>query len=263
MSEPFRIDLTETFEHLSRSPIVEAVIDIRARATQPWEKEPILEKLRPGLQGYGYLGDEHEFSQDFKLQNPEKGISLSEPRDMGLKSLRFQSDDKKQIALFNRDGFVFSRLEPYQDWDHLHAEGLRLWQVYRETAQSQEIERIGVRSINRIPMAPGDQRFEDYFDPAPQPPRTMGDVPFASFLHQEALAIPEHPYVIVIRKTIQQQETQGTVPVFHLFLDIDVATTPNAELAKIPIVDHLAKMRWLKNKTFLGCITKKARERFQ
>ena len=101
----------------------------------------------------------------------------------------------RHVAQFNRDSFVFSRLQPYQSWEQLEQEAIRLWEIYMEIAKPRDIQRLGVRFVNRIPMAPKETRFEDYIQPHPQTPRDL-DLPFLNFLHKETFVVPESDFGI-------------------------------------------------------------------
>ena len=182
-------------------------------------------------------------------------------RNLGWKGLRFQSADKNYIAQFNRDGFVFSRLEPYQSWEQLYDEGLRLWRVYVELAQPVEFHRIGLRYINRIQLPPDVVQFEDYMEPAPVPPKNLS-MPFHGFMHQDTLAVPEHPYAINVIRTIQPPPIQG-IQGLSLILDIDAFTTQEFELDEAALERRLLEMRWLKNKVFFGSVTPKTLKLFR
>lgn len=246
------INLEEKFQHLSQAPIVEAVIDIRARSTTTFNEESLRPQVEAALTGYRFLDSHQEL--EIKLGD---GQASSQSIRFDWKGLRFQSDDKKHIAQFNRDGFVFSRLEPYQDWPQFHGEAMKFWQVYLELAKPVAIDRLGLRFINRIQLPMGELQFEDYMKSAPQPPQGL-DLPFAGFMHQNTLAVPNQPYVINIVKTIQPpavDEGSGAA----LILDIDVLTTQSYELDDgAELRRHLLEMRWLKNKAFFGSITDKA-----
>src|SRR5258708_482458 len=54
------------------------------------------------------------FQQEFQIgiNQPAQGSF----QDLGLKGFRLQSRDNLQITQFNRDGFAFSRLQPYESW---------------------------------------------------------------------------------------------------------------------------------------------------
>lgn len=253
------INIEETFQHLPRAPIVEAVIDIRARAVTALEEGVVKPQLEAKLSGYQFLDSQREIEHGFTLEGGKPpGLMI---RDLGWKGLRFQSTDKEHIAQFNRDGFVFSRLEPYQSWEQLYDEGMRLWRVYVELAQPVEIHRIGLRYINRIQMPPDELRFEDYFELPPAPPKSL-DLPFYGFMHQDMLAVPDHPYEINVIRMIQPLSAPGSSG-FGLILDIDVFTTQGFELDETSLEQRLLEMRWLKNKVFFGSVTPSALKLFR
>ena len=52
VSQILKVDLTEQFRRLPHAPIVEAVIEMRARAEVPWEESTIRGRLTPLLPGY-------------------------------------------------------------------------------------------------------------------------------------------------------------------------------------------------------------------
>jgi uncharacterized protein (TIGR04255 family) len=253
------IKIGEAFEHLPCAPIVEAVIDIRARAAQKLEESSVRSRLEPSLDGYAFLDSQREFHGEVKLE-PGKAPSQV-VRDVGWKGVRFRSSDEKSIAQFNRDGFVFSRLEPYTEWKQFSEEGLRLWKIFRELAEPVAIHRIGVRFINRLQLSPGELRFEDYIQPAPAAPFGL-ELPFHGFMHHDRLAVPGHPYGINLIRTIQPSTGNGGVGV-GVILDIDVFTDQEFELDEAKLVHRLLEMRWLKNRAFFGSVTEKALERFR
>ena len=252
------INIGEPFEHLPHAPIVEAVIDIRARATQKMEESSARTYLEGRLEGYGFLDSRRAFHGEVRLEGGKPSQAV---RDLGWHGVRFRSSDGRHIAQFNLDGFVFSRLEPYEKWEQLSEEALRLWNVFKELAQPGEIQRIGLRFINRIHLPPGELRVEDYIQPAPTSPHGL-DLPFHGFMHHDTLAVPGHPYAVNVIRTIQPPQTADALGV-ALILDIDVFTNQEFELNDVLLVRRLLEMRWLKNKAFFGSITKKALEMFR
>lgn len=245
----FKIDLTESFPLLSRAPIVEAVFGVTARAETAWDEPAITKQFKQRLPEYPGIQSHREIRHEFKLAadaQPEQAT-----HDMGWRGLRCESADKLHIAQFNRDGFSFSRLKPYQSWEQFYEEGLRLWGLYDEIAQSSEIQRLGLRFINRIEFSQDEVELEDFLENPPKPPRGM-DVPFEGFLHHNTLSVPGQPYGINVIQTVQP--SLGSDDSWGVILDIDVFTTEpllNQDL----LGQHLDKMRWLKNKVFFGSIT--------
>jgi uncharacterized protein (TIGR04255 family) len=261
MSEPgtFKIDLAETFPHLPHAPIVEAVIDIKGRATEPWEESAVQERFKAELPDYPQVNSQREFRHEVKIapgHDPQQTLL-----DLGWKGLRLQSQDKLHIAQFNRDGFVFSRLEPYESWEQLIAEGMRLWNIHREIARPSEVQRLGLRFINRILLPPKYMEFEDYLKAPPKTPDGL-DLPFHGFFHNETLAVSGHPYAVNIIRTIQRPQPPEHDRV-AIILDNDVFTVQLFEFQQEILEHRLAEMRWLKNKAFFGIISEKALATFR
>lgn len=254
------IDLTESFPPLARAPIVEAVIDIRARLGVELKEGRIKPSLEAKLDGYQFLDSQQQIEIQHEVSLQGEASHSPIVRKLGWKGMRFQSTDKKYIAQFNRDRFVFSRLEPYESWNRLYQECMRLWHVYVELTQLIEIHRIGLRYINRIQLPPDELRFEDYLEVAPQAPKGL-DLPFHSFLYQDTLAVPGYAYAINVAKTIQPPAAPG-IQGLGLILDVDVYTTQGVELDEAFLEQRLLEMRWLKNKVFFGSVTPNARKLF-
>jgi uncharacterized protein (TIGR04255 family) len=252
-----KIDLTENFPLLARAPIVEAVLDIRARAEAPWEESAVSERLRKELPDYPVVQSKREIRHEVKI---DKGQPAKQSiKDMGWKGLQLQSGDKRHIAQFHRDGFVFSRLQPYQSWNQFRNEALRLWRIHQAVAQPADIHRLGLRFINRI-LLPKGSCIENYLQIIPKPPIGL-ELPFAGFFHHETLNVPGYPYSINMVRTMQPP--QGSPPEVGagLILDIDVFTiTPPLEAQNAMMEQRIEEMRWLKNRAFFGSITTKALE---
>ncbi len=261
MSVPggFRIDATERFEHLPGAPINEAVIGITAHITSPWDEAAVRNALKLRLGDYAYLDTLRVVESEVRVEPGKQPIQSV--RDKGWKGHRVKSPDAKNVAQFNRDGFVFSRLRPYQDWARFISEAVRLWQVYREIAEPDEIGRLGLRYINRFPLSPNERDVGNYLQPAPQTPRGVGLV-LGQFLHHDLLTVPEHPYAVRVVKTLQEPQGRED-PRCYAILDIDAFTQEAFEPVDKVLRARLEDLRWLKNKVFFGSITEKALAAFK
>jgi uncharacterized protein (TIGR04255 family) len=255
----FKIDLSEEFQTLGKAPIVESVIDLRARIEGSWEEATIMPLLKSKLPDYPTVLSQRETSQEVKLTPGEPPEAIE--KDLGWKGLRMESTDKLQIAQFNRDGFAFSRLMPYESWQQFYNEARRLWSIYSELAKPIEIQRAGLRFINRI-MLPGlEVKIEDYLNPFPKPPHGL-ELPFANFFHHEVFSVPAYRYAINVIRAIQPIQNNNVTKI-GLILDIDAFTTHPFELSPGVLDQRLLEMRWLKNKAFFGSITPLALESFK
>lgn len=254
-----KIDVSEKFQHLPRAPIVEAVIQITARAEAPWEEKAITSVLKPKLPAYPKVVSRSNIRHQVKLSGTD--LAQASKEDLGWHGLLFQSEDERQVAQFNRDGFVFSRVRPYDCWEQLFSEAMLLWRTYFEVARPAEAQRIGLRFINRIGLPREGVKLRDFIQRYPESPSGLEST-FFGFFHQDTLAIPEYPYAVNVIRTIQPPEdpnAEGS----GLILDIDAFSTQPFELKEGMIESRLMELRWLKNKAFFGSITPRTLELFQ
>jgi uncharacterized protein (TIGR04255 family) len=253
----FKIDPTELFQHLPRAPIVEAVIHWQARAGNVPEQSKLLTALIEKLPEYPEPQPQHEFQVGGEF-GPE-GTAIQQ-RSVWL-GFRFQSRDKRYVAQFNRNGLVFSRLEPYEDWEHFEAEALRLWQVYRELLELHEIQRLGVRFINLVSFKRMDELSELLVSPPSAPPKM--DLPLIEFMHQSRFDLPGYGYKLNVIQTIQPPAPPEREN-FGLILDLDVFTTQTpAPADEEQLKAQLGEMRWIKNKAFFSFLTQATIDRYK
>jgi len=251
----FQIDLSEHFPHLARAPIVEAVIHWRARSDKTLQREALLDQLKARLPDYPTVNAQHELQLKATF-GPERAAHAQSTQWEGF---RLESADSRHIAQFTRNGFVFSRLTPYEDWSRFATEAKRLWRIHVELTEPSEIERLGVRFINRI--VPVD--LDKLGDVLTLPPRYPGDmdIPFQQFLHQTLFDVAGHPYSINVIQT-SQPPTPPDNPL-GLIIDIDVFSRTTIDLNDTVVDQRLTEMRCLKNKVFFALITQKALAQFQ
>jgi len=255
------INLVETFEHFPKAPAIEAVLDIRARATVDFTEQRLREAAQQGLPTYEFLDSQREIKHEVRFSTSQGEEIQQGLQDLGWKGMRFRSVDRRHIVNVHRDGMIFSRLSPYQDWGRFKEEGLRLWDFSTNLTKPETISRIGVRFINQIILPQGEVNFESYMTSPPSPPENM-PMPFLGFMHQGIFQVPESPYAIMITKTIQSP-SPTTNNRFAVILDIDVFTNLPRPTATAGLEACLKDMRWLKNKVFFGSITEKAKELFR
>ena len=253
---PFEFNLQEEFRHLSAAPIEEAVIHWTAKAVKP----PIQEEWRDQLQklpGYPECHPQKRFLLETEIN--VDGLSRQTQHDSWY-GFQLTSSDKLYIAQFNRDGMVFSRLKPYNDWGKFSGEGLKLWRFFTTLAEPSEVQRLGIRFINRI--APIKlSKVASYLTKPPKCLQSLG-LPMSNFLFQSTHDVPGHPYKINVVQAIQPPVPKQA-EVFGLILDIDVFTTQAFQPTESRIKEHLANMRWLKDKAFFSLLKEKTIASFE
>lgn len=253
------INLSEDFPHLPKAPIVEAVIEVVARGENVVDEASQLKTLETRLPDYPSKQNQRHVQHQIKLtpSNPAETTT----QDFGWNGHVCRSTDNQQVAQFNRDAFRFSRLQPYESWEKFSTEALRLWEIHYELWRPSEMQRLGLRFINKInvPMEPLD--LDWYLTVSPRSPENLL-LPLTGFLHTDTMLIPGHPLGMQITQTIlPPQPTEDKL--VGLVLDIDVFTLHPLELKVELIKTYLAQMRWLKNKAFFGSLKPQALERFK
>ena len=248
----FQLDLTGTFPHLPAAPVVEAVLHWHARAGKTIPAEELKKLLAERLPEYPECQPQHQL----ELQAQFGADGSSTPvRPEAWHGFRLTSSDRLQIVELTRDGIVFSRLAPYENWDAFAAAGQHLWRMFVELAEPSEVQRLGVRFINRILPV----ELADVGRHLASPPKCLEPLglPMNGFLYQSLHDVPDEPFQINIVQTLQPPAPPKAGG-FGLILDIDVFTTRAFPPVDEILQDHLAKMRWLKNKAFFSLMSKSA-----
>jgi len=250
-TDRYEIDRNKEFEHLAHAPIVEAVIEIKCPPQVPWDEDTVPDKVGKLLPGYQLLDSRSEYSQTVNIEN---SVPIPESmKKVGWKGVRYRSEDEIYIAAFNRDGFVFSRVDGYETWAKFSTEAMRIWEVHRSIASPSDVHRIGLRFINRIPLPGGEVELDDYMYDGPKPPRDLNFL-ISGFLHKNIISVPGLPYLINIVRTSSPSPSAGGDVDYAIILDIDVYLQETFEVDDRKIQEHLADMRVLKNEVFWGSI---------
>ncbi len=263
IAKPFAIDLSQTFEHLPRAPIVEAVIHLQTRAGSDWEEARVTPHIKESLLDYPSVESVHSFSfnSEFRLDKPAQArqiSSSSSTQAYGWVGLRATSLDSKYVAQFTRDGFALSRLRPYESWSEFHKEAIRLWTIHVGLAEPTEIDRLGVRFINRLelPMGNGGVELDDYFVRLAHP---VDEMPTRGFFYRDVLGVPGHPYLVNVIRTVLTSETSDPLRA-SVLLDIDALCPAPFGADMDSIERRLADLHWLKNSVFFRLMKDKGLE---
>ena len=237
--------------HLLHAPITEAVIDFRAHAPAEIDVKS-LATLAP------VVGSEY---------GPPKGISLfefgwsqaagsrltSQPVDDGVIGFRYETADGRHIAQFRKDGFTFSRLAPYTEWEAVFSEASRLYRIFVEAGHPEEVTRIAVRYINRL-LLPEEQvgDFSPFLAAPPPLPKEISSL-LTNFLTRVQVRDPATGVEGTITQTIQQGAVEpNKVPVI---LDLDFFELGSRSPAPEAVLPRFATLREHKNKYFFASIT--------
>ena len=185
------LDFAREFPHLTAAPIAEAVIHWCARAEREWSQDQIQAELVQRLPDYPNQKPLSEVGLLMEANLAEEGEPPSARRWGGWEGFRHTTADELNVAQFKRNGFVFSRLRPYQDWEAFEREARRLWNVFLELAKPSQVSRLGVRFINRIPIAANKELGDYLVEP---PTRPLG-LPLKKFCTRVRFPCPNIAWV--------------------------------------------------------------------
>src|SRR5438034_2600089 len=144
------------------APITEALIDIRVQIPEQ-VSPPRLELLHKQIQNeYPNKKARRGWAQKFEFKVPE-GSMAADSKDLGVDGYLFSSADEKQVVQYRLDGFTFSRLRPYLQWNQILEEAKRLWVIYAEAVKPILLTRLALRYINSIEIPSRNFDLEEYF----------------------------------------------------------------------------------------------------
>ena len=246
------------YPHLTKAPIVEAVIDLRVNLPAEFKLDafhPLRSKLSNDYPGF----EEQQIIEQMIKQEAGRAAEVS-TRLSGTHGHRLISKDGKNIVQFRRDGFTFSRLTPYTKWEDVFAETWRLWGMYAEAAKPIEVVRIAVRYINRMSFPLPFSNPAEYLK---APPVTAEGWPseMSAFLSRVVMHEPANDIdVNVIQALEPVAPGQTTVAVIF---DIDAYQEVTLGPGDVTIPERFAKLREMKNRVFFNGLTEKAIELFR
>lgn len=237
--------------HLRNAPIKEALIDIKVFGELGEEQVPtsVCEALKPL-----YPEFEHVRSTGFQVEMNESreltGTSVNR-----YEGVRAFSIDRLQVVQFRSDGFTFSRLGAYQDWNTLRQEAFRLWQIYASWRKPVSVRRVAVRYINEISIELPMSDFGDYLTSPPVIPAGLPQA-LASFLMRIVIPNPANGATAVFTQSLQAPSE------FHapIILDIDVFKDIELSIIDGEYWNELDILRDFKNEIFFRSITDRTKD---
>jgi len=226
-------------QHLSNAPIVEAIIGFTFRTHQS-DNDALIDSFCNAIKS-DYPERTPVSLAQFTVN--EQGAS-GESQKVGA---RFVSSDGKRVCLVDRSSFLCSRLAPYETWESLKAEFVRLWNIYSSLVRV-EVEKIGLRYINKIFLPEG----KDMSLSMKTRPEIAGDLPqsMVSFFVRLEIVIPEPYGRLIITEAQLPLEKPGYVTAA---LDHDLQFRVDSE--SVDIWALLEKARDLKNQYFFASLS--------
>ncbi len=238
--------------HYNNSPLTEAVIDIRVTLPDGVTLDTLASLEIGQASAYPTRRDQMYVEGQFSV-DPEN------PPASGIRTQRgfaFLSADERQIFQARLDGFTFSRLAPYENWDSFRNEARRLWEMYRSVATPKSIDRLAVRYINRLDLPMVFNDFNEYLRTVPV---VSADLPQGLNGYFMQLNIPYEDLSATL--ILNQALLPPTIPdKVSVLLDIDIFRNIEIPDDEVFVWDFFEALRTRKNDVFEACITERMRE---
>lgn len=238
---------------LQSAPINEAIIDLRVQLVPEFDLKRLLDlhvQLKdtyPTVEETGsWATGEGKNSRATDAVSPMTGYL-------------FRSSDQKQVVQFRLDGFTFSRLRPYENWQSLKAEAHRLWNIYFEMTKPANVLRISTRYVNQLGIPKNIEKLNEQLKAPPVLPPGMGlnmqGFFQATFLSDSATALSA--LVTQMIEPVQKDPAED-----RLLLDIDVFRDGKFDPDE-RVWQTLDDCREVKNRIFFGTLTEKLVARYK
>lgn len=142
----------------NKAPITQALIDIQVKGQHLIDLAS-LASLAPELKA-DYLGILPVFIGNTTISMAPGDTPRFEAKQIGYSMTG--TAGHKHIIQARIDGLTVSRIEPYETWEHLRDEFMRIWCWYEAIVRPSSILRLAVRYSNRLdlPLPFGD--FKEY-----------------------------------------------------------------------------------------------------
>jgi len=243
--------------HLTRAPIVEAVIDFRVSRSEGIVSDDFSGLTSSIGQQYGPPSLLRSLEARFGVERGQAVAPIQVEAPVGW---LYQAHAEKMIAQFRVDGFTFSKLEPYTTWPEVFGEARRLWSVYTQVAQPIQVSRVAVRYVNRLRL-PTPSDLAEYLS---APPILPPPIPqrMREFLTRVVVEVPERSLSAIL--ILASETLMGDPSTIQVLLDIDAFREKLVLPALDPsLSDIFEQLRGLKNQIFYASLTERTVEMYE
>ncbi len=248
---PEREVLMQVSRHYSRSPITEAIIDLRVTLPEGFSVDKLTEIYTSIRDNFPTKEPMHTSSLKF-----EAGLAIKIDASQQQNGLLFRSEDGKRILQATLNGFTFNRLAPYITWEDFSGEARHLWEIYKDICRPTSVTRAAVRFINRLDLPGPALDLKDYLRTVPE---VSPDLPQGLRAFFMQLQIPQEDLncILVINEAFAPPFSPELVSVI---LDFDLFREQIWQSDDEEIWRFLEELRHRKNEVFNASITEKTKE---
>jgi uncharacterized protein (TIGR04255 family) len=248
----FLVDEMARQRHLKNAPIKESVIDFRI--SPPNNNIDLLSSLTKDITSSYPLTDPiKNFTGSFGVV---EGKPFVKPPEDKIDGYSVKSGDGKNIAQFKVNGFTFSRLAPYTQWEIVRDEAKILWELYSTKMKPELITRVAVRYINLL-IFNSPLELDEYFTESIKLPKSLPQE-FYSFFQR--IVVPQEDLMANIIQTTQNLQDNNKL---GIILDIDVYKLDESGIDRNKLWEIFERLRDFKNRIFFEIIQEKTAEMYE
>jgi uncharacterized protein (TIGR04255 family) len=225
-----------------RSPITEAVIDIRTVA--PELSIRALKHLGDSLEGFVHAGELIEIQQAIGRDE--------QTRTRRTVGVGYKSTSQNLIVQLRLEGFACSKLAPYERWESFRDSARSIWLQYVESSKPRVVRRTAVRFINKIAVPGPIRDFREFVNIHPSTPWDLTSPPAGLFL-QIRRSLPEETTIVVNEAVVSEGEEVAIV------LDFDVFSEVEREFDRDAVWNQIERLHVLADEAFESSITDRVR----
>lgn len=243
----------------SRAPIVEAVIDLQLVFESPpsvGDIDQYAVSLKSSFPNKQWLNAFRVAVQTTSDDNGEGNVSTDS--SVAPVGVRLSNAANDRVLQFRENGFSYSHLPPYTNWEQFYGEALELFTPFCERFSAQSVLRTAVRYINRVAV-PTPCKLETYLQHLP---RALPGFPEPEgYFMQVLLPLKDVDDLCkaIVNSGLEIGVANGTLD-SSLLLDIDVFVEHPPTVSLGSAWDLLVRLRDKKNELFEVAITDTLRE---
>ena len=242
---------------LPHAPILEALIDLRVEPRpdlEPQDLKALHEVL--GTDAFPEATKQSAFTAAVQFEEDSPPVSVS-AKDVGY---LFRGADQPHAVQAQREGFAFSQLPPYVDWEELATQAKLRWGQYLKAARPKRVTRMAVRYINRIELPLPLVDFREWIPKFPDIPAPLPQA-IAEMVLRMVVPVPSKEATAIVTLALEPW-SEGKTHAGVIF-DIDVFRVASVPTEGDDVWNALESLREIKNDFFFEYLTPKTLELFQ
>ena len=244
-------------ENFPNAPIIEALFDIKVEHQKDISHSE-LENLHQVIKS-DYPTKKTLRTLHGRLEFKKNAAAESTFSDK-ITGYQFWSADGKQVVQYRQDGFGYSRLKPYENWDSIFSEAKKLWEIYENKLKTNVVKKMAVKYVNLIEIPLRNFKLENYFTAPPLVPNGLPQT-IENFISQITIDFPESTTKAIITMKLSPSSNKDKTSIIY---DIDVFRTTNIKPERYSTIWEIYnELRIIKNDIFDKGLTENTKKLFR